>query len=213
MSRFALGAEIVGVLAVAFLFSATPSQAKQCSTERPSDARSYWSYRLIDGRKCWYEGKPMLSKSLLHWARSPTAAAKPRVKSDFLSANRHNPLDAQASISEDPEVEPETPVKLEIVDANPVLPPKGTLTANGLRAWANGMAAKSSDPILTILDRWPEQELPQHRTRTTPVEEPTLINARTIMMMIIMFMALLAVLIEVAFYRKRLLRSGSGLTA
>ena len=77
----------------------------------------------------------MLSKSLLHWARSPTAAAKPRVKSDFLSANRHNPLDAQASISKDPEVEPETPVKLEMVDANPVLPPKGTLTANGLRAW------------------------------------------------------------------------------
>jgi hypothetical protein len=202
MSRFVLGAEIVGALIIAFLFSTTPTQAKQCSAERPPNARSYWSYRLIDGRKCWYEGKPMLSKSLLHWARFPTAAAKPRLKSDFLSANRHNPLDAQASILEDPEAKPETPVKLEMVDAH-LLPPKGTLTANGLRAWANGMAAISSDPILTILDRWPEQELPQHRTRTTPVEEPTLINARTIMM-IIMFMALLAGLIEVTFHRKRL---------
>jgi hypothetical protein len=201
MSRFALGAEILGVLTTAFLFSAPPAQAKQCSTERPSEARSYWSYRLINGRKCWYEGKPMLSKSLLYWARSPTAAAKPRLKSDFLSANRHNPLDAQASISEDPALE--TPVKLEMVDANTVLPPKGTLTANGLRAWANGMAAVSANPILTILDRWPEQELPQHRTRTTPVE-PRLFNARTIMMMIIMFMALLALLIDVTFYPKRL---------
>jgi hypothetical protein len=203
MSRFVLGAEVVGALTIALLFSATPTEAKQCSTERPPNARSYWSYRLIDGRKCWYEGKPMLSKSLLHWARSPTAAATPHLKSDILSANRHNPLDAQASISDDPEAKPETPVKLEMVDAKSVLPPKGTLTANGLRAWANSMAAISSDPILTILDRWPEQELPQHRTRTTPVEVPTLINARTIMM-IIMFMALLAMLIEVTFHRKRL---------
>jgi hypothetical protein len=201
MSRFVLGAEIVGALTVAFLFSATPTQAKQCSTERPPNARSYWSYRLIDGRKCWYEGKPMLSKSLLHWATSGTAQAKPRLESDVLSANRHNLLNAQASISEDSEPKPKPPVKPEMVDANPVPPPRGTLTSNDLRAWA--MAAMSAQPILTILDRWPEQELPQHPTRTTPVEEP-LINTRTIMTMIIMFMALLAVLTEVTFRRKRL---------
>jgi hypothetical protein len=204
MSRFVLGAEIVSALTVAFIFSATPTQAKQCSTERPPDARSYWSYRLIDGRKCWYEGKPMLSKSLLHWAASPSAPAKPRLKSDFLSANRHNPLDAQASISEDSEFKPKPAVKLEMVDANPVLPPKGTLTPNDLRAWANSMAATSAAPIVTILDRWPEQELPQHRTKHTPVEEPSLINTRIIMMMIIMIMAVLALLIEVTFHRKRL---------
>jgi hypothetical protein len=200
MSRFALGAEMVGVLAVAFLFSATPSQAKQCSTERPSDARSYWSYRLIDGRKCWYEGKPMLSKSLLHWATSGTAQARRRLESGVLSAKRHNLLDAKASISEDPEAKSKP---AEMVDANPVLPPKGNLTANDLRAWANSLAAMSAQPILTILDRWPEQELPQHRTKPPPVEEPPLINTRTIMMMIIMFMALLAVVIEVTFRRKR----------
>ena len=43
------------------------AHAKQCSVERPSNARSFWSYRFIDDRKCWYEGKPMLSKSLLEW--------------------------------------------------------------------------------------------------------------------------------------------------
>ena len=43
------------------------AQAKrQCSVARPSDThRQWWSSRLIDGRKCWYEGKPGLSKSLL----------------------------------------------------------------------------------------------------------------------------------------------------
>src|SRR5215218_6305994 len=206
MNRFRLimfGAEIAGVT-IAFFFSATPTQAKQCSAERPSDARSYWSYRVIDGRKCWYEGKPMLSKSLLHWAASASAPAKPRLKSDFLSANRHNPLDAQASISEDPESKPKPAVKLEMVDANPALPPKGTLTPNDLRAWANSMAATSAAPSVTILDRWPEQELPQRRTMHTPVEEPSLINTRIVMMMIIMFMAVLALLIEVTFHRKRL---------
>ena len=41
---------------------------RQCSVARPSDThRQWWSYRLIHGRKCWYEGKPGLSKSLLEW--------------------------------------------------------------------------------------------------------------------------------------------------
>jgi hypothetical protein len=37
------------------------AQAKQqCSAAMPSNPHGYWSWRLIDGRKCWYEGKPML---------------------------------------------------------------------------------------------------------------------------------------------------------
>jgi len=43
------------------------AQAKQqCSAAAPKNPHGqWWSYRLIDGRKCWYEGKPLLSKSLL----------------------------------------------------------------------------------------------------------------------------------------------------
>src|SRR4051812_49828265 len=81
MNRFrpiGLWADIVCVLTVAFFCSATPALAKQCSAERPSNAQTYWSYRLIDGRKCWYEGKPMLSKSLLHWPAAQTAQKNPR---------------------------------------------------------------------------------------------------------------------------------------
>jgi len=49
----------------------TTAQAKQqCSVAVPSDTHGqWWSYRLIDGRKCWYEGKPGLSKSLLEWPK------------------------------------------------------------------------------------------------------------------------------------------------
>jgi hypothetical protein len=95
---------IAGVLPVSSVVSAMPAQAKQCSTERPLHPRSYWSYRLIDGRKCWYEGKPMLSKSVLQWpsarkARAEHLGSEPNV----LPANYYNLLDAQASIPNDPD--------------------------------------------------------------------------------------------------------------
>ena len=50
------------------------AQAKQtCRAEMPSNLHGYWSWRLIDGRKCWYEGKPMLAKSLLEWPAQASA--------------------------------------------------------------------------------------------------------------------------------------------
>ena len=73
---FFLAASIAGASSGGFFLLTMPAQAKQCSSERPANARSYWSYRLIDGRKCWYEGKPMLTKSSLHW---PLARARQRI--------------------------------------------------------------------------------------------------------------------------------------
>jgi hypothetical protein len=77
----------------------TTAQAKQqCSVAIPSNPHGHWwSYRLIDGRKCWYEGKPMLSKSLLEWPKE--ASAQPRSSGEVASAvteKPDNPLDSQA---------------------------------------------------------------------------------------------------------------------
>src|SRR5215472_5089009 len=58
------------------------AQAKQqCSAATPSNPQGHWwSYRLIDGRKCWYEGKPGLSKSLLEWpADAPAPVSDEKV--------------------------------------------------------------------------------------------------------------------------------------
>ena len=64
----------------------------------PSNPQGHWwSYRLIDGRKCWYEGKPMLSKSLLEWPKE--ASAQPDSSSEVTSVVTEkpgNPLDSQA---------------------------------------------------------------------------------------------------------------------
>ena len=64
------------------------------------------------------------------------------------------------------------------------------------------MAAMPSEAIVTILDRWPDEELPQHRIKPTAVEERSLMKTRAIIMMIIIFMALLAVLIGVTVHRR-----------
>lgn len=194
MNRFrpiGLWADIVCVLTVAFFCSATPALAKQCSAERPSDARTYWSYRLIDGRKCWYEGKPMLSKSVLHWPATQTAQKNPGREPDAPAASRLSPLNAQASISDDPNTQP----KPEIVDRSPAPTPKGTLTADDLRAWGNSKTAMIAQPVLTIMDRWPDEELPQQRSTPVPAAQASSMSGRAIIMTIIVFMALSAVLL------------------
>src|ERR1700743_562970 len=70
----------------------TPSQAKQqCNVEAPPSVGSHWSYRIIDGRKCWYAGKPMLSRSLLEWPTQTPAATSPIDQPK--SASLHAPTD------------------------------------------------------------------------------------------------------------------------
>jgi hypothetical protein len=96
----ALAASIAALLSVGM----PDAQAKQqCSAARPTNPHGqWWSYRLIDGRKCWYEGKPMLSKSLLEW---PKEASAQRVSSgkvtSVVTQKPGNPLDAQARARED----------------------------------------------------------------------------------------------------------------
>jgi hypothetical protein len=47
---------------------AESAAAKQCNAAMPSKPKAHWTYRLIDGRKCWYEGRNSISKSLLSWS-------------------------------------------------------------------------------------------------------------------------------------------------
>jgi hypothetical protein len=79
------------------------AQAKQtCSAAMPSNPHGYWSWRLIDGRKCWYEGKPLVSKSLLEWPAQ--ALALPDSDEELASAlpeKPGNPLDSQARARDD----------------------------------------------------------------------------------------------------------------
>jgi len=74
------------------------SRAKQqCSTAMPPDPHGYWSWRLIDGRKCWYEGKPMLAKSSLEWPDEASAKADSIERNTGVVPEKPaNPFDSQA---------------------------------------------------------------------------------------------------------------------
>ena len=84
------------------------AKAMECSVARPSHTQVYWSWRLIDGRKCWYAGKTMISKSLLQWPAKASVHAKADaapapvpvtvVPVTVATEKRSDPLDAQARL-------------------------------------------------------------------------------------------------------------------
>jgi hypothetical protein len=83
--------------ATLLLVSSPAAQAGQCSAEKPPDAQTWWSWRIIDGRKCWYEGKPKISKSLLQWdARAPSQTESEEGIVTMEKDKSNNALDAQA---------------------------------------------------------------------------------------------------------------------
>src|ERR1700730_18754519 len=99
MTRPLASITLAAFLAALSSIEVSIAQAKQqCSAAMPSNPQGHWwSYRLIDGRKCWYEGKPGLSKSLLEWPKE--VSAQPALGEKITSTvpeKPSNPLDSQA---------------------------------------------------------------------------------------------------------------------
>lgn len=72
VAEASLGFLIVGIV----VLSASSAQAIECRAEPQAHRGGHWSYRIIDGRKCWYQGKKMISKSLLRWRAANVAPNK-----------------------------------------------------------------------------------------------------------------------------------------
>lgn len=73
-----LGTAIV----VSTALSASSSRAEEqiaCASDVPAarKGQGHWYYRIIDGRKCWYDGKPMMPKTSLYWSDNSTAKSEP----------------------------------------------------------------------------------------------------------------------------------------
>jgi hypothetical protein len=68
---------LVAVLTGALLpISAPAAQVRECRAAVPASAKGHWSWRLIDGRKCWYSGKTVIARSSLRWPAAMPAQAK-----------------------------------------------------------------------------------------------------------------------------------------
>src|SRR5262245_44531128 len=102
VSALQIGKPFPSIVFAACIAALPPAQAKQqCSTAMPSNPHGYWSWRLIDGRKCWYEGKPGLSKSLLEWPRATSKQpGSTREVTGAVSEKPGNPLDSQTEGSD-----------------------------------------------------------------------------------------------------------------
>jgi hypothetical protein len=97
--RLQFVAVAASVVALSIIAAPTVQAKQQCSVA--AGPQGYWSWRVIEGRKCWYEGKPMLSKSSLEWPAQ--AAAQPDSNGEVASDPRQksNPLDAEAYAPDD----------------------------------------------------------------------------------------------------------------
>src|ERR1700744_2481138 len=76
---------IIAVSIATLLIVGAAAAKQQCNVE--SGKGGYWSWRMIDGRKCWYEGKPMLSKAMLEWPDKSPAQSEDTANVDAASRN------------------------------------------------------------------------------------------------------------------------------
>lgn len=87
---------IAALVPIGMLTAQAKAQIKECVAS-PSKAQGHWSWRLIDGRKCWYAGKTVISKSMLKWPAAAPAQAKAEAATvSAVPQKRSEPMDAQA---------------------------------------------------------------------------------------------------------------------
>ena len=110
------------LVACAMLFSsAANAQSIECAAEVPKPPKGHWYYRLIDGRKCWYQGKPMMPKSSLHWpkqkpvveAEAPTPTPPPAPEIRASTDGRRSVSDVSSAPQPDPNIWPAPPLSLD----------------------------------------------------------------------------------------------------
>ena len=65
-------------IAVALLLISSGASATECQSSPGHDGK-WWSYRIVDSKRCWYQGSPGRSKNLLHWAKQspPPVVTRP----------------------------------------------------------------------------------------------------------------------------------------
>ena len=85
---------MIKALAVVILLMSTISAAAiDC---QPKAGGSGWSWRQIDGKRCWYKGAAGMDKAKLRW---PAQVAKKRLPAEALAKARPRvPLDADGNV-------------------------------------------------------------------------------------------------------------------
>src|SRR4029077_4408379 len=76
-ARAARATKAVSSIAVVLLLISSTASATECQSSPGHDGK-WWSYRIVDSKRCWYQGRPGRSKDLLQWAKkSPPLGGPP----------------------------------------------------------------------------------------------------------------------------------------
>jgi hypothetical protein len=70
---------------ILLVLAPSAAAALECYTSALRDNR-HWSWRQVDGRRCWYPGLPGVSKSRLRWPKTSIAPSKDRQTSASTAA-------------------------------------------------------------------------------------------------------------------------------
>ena len=65
----AAGAFIAVLILGALIDFARGGDLVECEPQRVTGDGRYWAYRIVDGRECWYPGRPGKPKNELFWGR------------------------------------------------------------------------------------------------------------------------------------------------
>src|SRR5262245_55781117 len=140
----AAGAFIAVVMLSALNAPARGADLVACEPQRVTGDGRYWAYRIIDGRECWYAGRPGKPKNELFWDRGNTLSAR-------------QPVDQ-------PEARIEPPEPSSHFVAAPPEKPEST------QAMPEQWRATAADQLLAFTCCWPELEEPALLPQLKPEE-------------------------------------------
>ena len=126
-------------LALAFEVTLPSARAETIECRERPETREYWSWREIDGRRCWYKGRQRISKELLSWGPKTPAEA---IEFDTTTAPNPPQMSSGGQSSAPREL-------VEVSEQHPVAAasPLGPFET----AWRNAMAdLKSQDRVKTV---------------------------------------------------------------
>src|SRR4029079_6721292 len=87
----------------------------ECEPQRVSGDGQHWAYRIVDGRECWYPGRPGKPKNELFWHRGNAVLAEQTM--------------GQPETAEQTMGQPETESETQTETIRPAFSPRGCATA------------------------------------------------------------------------------------
>src|SRR5262249_54731078 len=141
-----IGAFIVVLISGALIDVARGGDLVECEPQRVTGDGRHWAYRIVDGRECWYPGRPGKPKNELFWGHATTPSAR-------------QPVDQ-------PEAETEPPESPSRLVAAPPEKPKTT------DAMPEEWRTTAADQLLAFTCCWPELEEAALLPQPTPKGKP-----------------------------------------